>query len=173
MLYELLRNTPNILSGIRCLMAVCLLINPDLLSVRYVVIGAMTDLFDGYLARRCSFSTRLGTWLDPLGDKLFAIAVVVALLIRSQISSLQIAALFSRDIALILFSLELLAIGKYGKWKVQSFLFGKWATTLQFLIFVLIISGKQDTTILFWLMGALGPLCLIELNVLLGRKAKQ
>ena len=43
------------------------------------VVGAFTDGVDGYLARRFASVTRTGQWLDPLADKLFVSAPVVAL----------------------------------------------------------------------------------------------
>jgi CDP-diacylglycerol--glycerol-3-phosphate 3-phosphatidyltransferase len=42
-------------------------------------VGALTDGFDGYLARRFASVTRTGQWLDPLADKLFVSAPVVTL----------------------------------------------------------------------------------------------
>ena len=39
----------------------------------------MTDGLDGYLARRWDTSTRTGQWLDPLADKAFVAAPVIAL----------------------------------------------------------------------------------------------
>lgn len=43
------------------------------------VAGALTDGLDGYLARRWDTSTRTGQWLDPLADKAFVAAPVIAL----------------------------------------------------------------------------------------------
>jgi CDP-diacylglycerol--glycerol-3-phosphate 3-phosphatidyltransferase len=43
------------------------------------LVGAATDRLDGYLARRLASATRTGAWLDPLADKLFVLAPVVAL----------------------------------------------------------------------------------------------
>jgi CDP-diacylglycerol--glycerol-3-phosphate 3-phosphatidyltransferase len=43
------------------------------------VVGALSDLVDGYLARRHSMTTATGAWLDPLSDKLFVIVPAVAL----------------------------------------------------------------------------------------------
>jgi CDP-diacylglycerol--glycerol-3-phosphate 3-phosphatidyltransferase len=41
--------------------------------------GALSDGLDGYLARRHGTSTRTGQWLDPLADKVFVAAPMVAL----------------------------------------------------------------------------------------------
>ena len=43
------------------------------------VAGGLTDLLDGYLARRFGTTTLTGAWLDPLTDKLLIAATVLAL----------------------------------------------------------------------------------------------
>ena len=49
------------------------------LAVVVFVVGALSDLVDGYLARRHSMTTSVGAWLDPLSDKLFVIVPAVVL----------------------------------------------------------------------------------------------
>lgn len=165
-----LAHIPNILSAVRCLMGLLLFLYPPLLSLPYVFIGGLTDFADGWIARRYRISSRLGTWLDPLGDKLFAAAVVYTLWNLSLLQPWQIAALFSRDIALVLFGLEIGLFGQYRRWSVQSFMFGKWATALQFLLFMILITAGSLPDYVYLIMGALGPLCFIELNLLLLRR---
>lgn len=45
------------------------------------IIAAMTDWFDGYLARKLDQSTPLGAFLDPVADKLM-VAIALGLLIE-------------------------------------------------------------------------------------------
>lgn len=49
------------------------------------VVGALTDWFDGYVARRLQQTTGFGTFLDPVADKL--IVAVTLLLITEQAGS--------------------------------------------------------------------------------------
>ena len=48
----------------------------------FAVLGAaaVTDVLDGHLARRSGATSGVGSWLDPICDKLFVGAVLVALL---------------------------------------------------------------------------------------------
>ncbi len=42
-------------------------------------VAGLTDLFDGLLARKMGSRTSLGTWLDPMADKLLIVATVSVL----------------------------------------------------------------------------------------------
>ena len=48
-------------------------------------IGALSDFFDGALARSRGRKTRLGVFLDPFADKLLVFAVLYMLIIREDI----------------------------------------------------------------------------------------
>jgi phosphatidylglycerophosphate synthase len=54
-------------------------------AMAVLLAAAITDVLDGWLARRCGprrpGESHRGDWLDPLCDKLFAAAVVVGLLL--------------------------------------------------------------------------------------------
>jgi CDP-diacylglycerol--glycerol-3-phosphate 3-phosphatidyltransferase len=42
-----------------------------LVAFSAMILSAVTDLFDGYLARRFRVTSRLGSYMDPLTDKIF------------------------------------------------------------------------------------------------------
>ncbi len=51
----------------------------SLLAAGIFFIASLTDYFDGYLARRQGRTTILGTFLDPLADKLVVMAALIML----------------------------------------------------------------------------------------------
>jgi CDP-diacylglycerol--glycerol-3-phosphate 3-phosphatidyltransferase len=64
-------------------------------------LAAISDYFDGYLARRLKQETRLGLILDPLSDKILA-AVLVVLLIRYRAFPLWLAGIIvGRDLMIL------------------------------------------------------------------------
>ncbi|NMW21859.1 MAG: CDP-diacylglycerol--glycerol-3-phosphate 3-phosphatidyltransferase [Chlorobiaceae bacterium] len=72
---------PNQLTALRILLVpvfVVLLLQVDpylkLLGVFVFVVASLTDLYDGYHARKYGVTTRLGAFLDPLADKLLITA---------------------------------------------------------------------------------------------------
>lgn len=48
-------------------------------ALALIVLAAVTDALDGYLARRFHWGSRVGSILDPLADKLMLVSVYVAL----------------------------------------------------------------------------------------------
>src|ERR671935_1229584 len=73
---------------------------PGLALVVFVA-AALTDLLDGYVARRQGLASRLGAFLDPLADKLLLIASFVTLTWLKALPFWITAVVFSRDVMLI------------------------------------------------------------------------
>ena len=51
----------------------------NLLALMVFLVAALTDMLDGYLARRMGIDSALGKLLDPLADKLLVTTVMIAL----------------------------------------------------------------------------------------------
>src|SRR5215475_12289392 len=49
-----------------------------------MLFSALTDLFDGYLARRFKVTSRLGSYADPLTDKIFYLTTFPTLVYLAQ-----------------------------------------------------------------------------------------
>jgi CDP-diacylglycerol---glycerol-3-phosphate 3-phosphatidyltransferase len=62
-------------------------------------LAALTDLLDGYLARRMNVVSVLGKFLDPLADKLLVTALLVWMVSMSRISEWAVVLLLSRELA--------------------------------------------------------------------------
>lgn len=77
---------PNFITYIRFLMIpplVIFFINENYIgAVICLAISALSDVFDGFVARKIGQISQLGRMLDPIADKLTLIAVAVCLLIR-------------------------------------------------------------------------------------------
>ncbi len=66
-----------------------------------VVAAGLTDILDGYLARKYGQVTTVGSMLDPLADKTMMITVILSLLITGHIPWSAGAAIFVRDAGMI------------------------------------------------------------------------
>jgi cardiolipin synthase len=93
--------------------------------------GAWTDFFDGYIARRWGQESELGRLLDPLADRIFIVALALALVAVGALPWWLAAAIVARDVLLLsLWPLfERRGVGRIrvnftGKTATASLLFG-------------------------------------------------
>src|SRR5207248_4692015 len=63
------------------------------------VAGGLTDLLDGYLARRYGSATLTGAWLDPLSDKLLVAATIITLTAIGRFPLWAAAVIIVREVA--------------------------------------------------------------------------
>lgn len=110
--------------------------------------GAITDLWDGKLARRLGQVTPFGDFMDPLADKVLVLSGYWAILLREEIGVAEVLAyiwvvlITLREIAITL--LRIWTIGD-GTSMVTS-TWGKWKTAIQLttLLFALVAFNVRD-----------------------------
>ena len=73
--------------------------------------AAVTDLLDGYVARRRGSQSRLGAFLDPLADKLLLMASFVTLTWLKALPFWIAAVVISRDLILAIGALAIYIVG--------------------------------------------------------------
>src|SRR5262245_11261376 len=96
---ERLRALPNIISSSRVLLAAAFAVVTDV-DKRLGIVGlaAVTDVLDGWLARRAHWTTRLGALIDPMADRIFALVAVITFLDSGALSLWGSVVMLSRDI---------------------------------------------------------------------------
>ncbi len=72
----------------------------DALALAIFLAAAATDLLDGYLARKWSQVTTVGTLLDPIADKLLISAAMIALVQVRQIPAWMVILIVGREFAI-------------------------------------------------------------------------
>ncbi|HUF25613.1 MAG TPA: CDP-alcohol phosphatidyltransferase family protein [Gemmatimonadaceae bacterium] len=95
-----LLSLPNLLSLSRLLLAGAFVATPNAgARAALVVAAALTDFFDGWLARRRDSATSWGALLDPIADRVFALVALATLLYEGAFTTGQFFILLARDIA--------------------------------------------------------------------------
>ena len=144
---------PNLLSILRiCLVPVFIytyLTDPNDIKINAIIIYAIasfSDFLDGYIARKYQASSNLGKVLDPLGDKLMTVSVLVCITIDGIIPLWVVVVVFVKE--------PLMAIGGFVIHRAvktpmpQSNIIGKVSTFVFFLVcMVLMIFRDISETI--------------------------
>lgn len=79
-----------------------------LVCVILLVVAALTDFLDGFLARRLNQITELGLILDPLADKILTITLIVELIFFRDFPIWLAIVILSRDIVIMILAWKLI-----------------------------------------------------------------
>jgi CDP-diacylglycerol--glycerol-3-phosphate 3-phosphatidyltransferase/cardiolipin synthase len=99
--------------------------------VALVAAAAVTDLLDGWLARRRGVATRLGAILDPIADRTFVLAALAVLVAEGALGVWQCAVLLTRDVATTVGFVVARVARRLRAVELQARLAGKVTTALQ------------------------------------------
>lgn len=97
------------------------------------ILGAISDLIDGKLARRSGQETPFGSFMDPFADKLLVLSAFWAILIREDFSSYLIPVVILTAIITLRETLfTVLRIWSIeGRSSLSTNIWGKWKTGIQ------------------------------------------
>lgn len=94
-------NAPTLLSLARLPLGVAFMASSKrpVVAMSLVAASGLTDVLDGWTARRFNMVSATGAVLDPLTDKWFVACVIAALVARGQLPPLGVLALMTRELA--------------------------------------------------------------------------
>jgi CDP-diacylglycerol--glycerol-3-phosphate 3-phosphatidyltransferase len=99
-------NLPNSLTIFRIFLIPLLVVvlltrfpNKEFIGVAIFLAAALTDWLDGYIARRRRQITAIGTWLDPVADKLLVSSALIAMVEMGLAPAWMVVILVGREVA--------------------------------------------------------------------------
>ena len=101
-----------------------------------IIIGGLTDYFDGYLARKYNHKSVLGAKLDPLADKIFLLGPMIWLVYENLVPLWAIWLLISREFLITSWRSDKTSGGPASNQ-------GKYKTSLQFISIILLLWPKN------------------------------
>jgi cardiolipin synthase len=101
----------------------------NFLACTLFAVAAITDGFDGYLARKWGLTSRLGAFLDPVADKLMVCAALIVLLELGRVNALVALVIIGREITVSALREWMAQIGASQNVAVNSV--GKFKTVFQ------------------------------------------
>lgn len=157
------KQIPNILTVLRFILIPFIIFyivkENYLLAFIFLTISGLTDIFDGWIARKFNFITNFGKLIDPLADKCTQIAVLLALTIMQIIPVWIVIIVVLKEVVMIAGASFL-----YGKeLVVSSRWYGKLATVLLYIAIVCSLLVREfalphDFSIYIYLLALAGTL---------------
>ena len=147
------------------------------LAIGVMALAAVTDVLDGTIARRRGMSTAgMGSWLDPICDKLFVGAVLAALYFKRGVPLWLLAVIVARELMQLPMVLVYRAFPTLRHWLRYDFRashLGKTATIVQFLAIGSLVMGWPAAIPFAWGAFGLGLVALadyVRRAVLIGKQ---
>lgn len=100
-----------------------------ILSLCLYIYGSVSDALDGYLARKWNAYTKLGSYLDAICDKFYALSIIIISVIYGNYTIILVAAL-----ELIISIINYLAVKKNGDSHTERV--GKFKTAFEFVLLI-------------------------------------
>jgi cardiolipin synthase len=134
----------------------------NLASTLVFIVAAVTDWFDGYLARRWNQTSAFGAFLDPVADKLMVAGALLVLVQLDRVNAIIAFIIVGREITISALREWMAEIGARKSVAVSSL--GKIKTAVQMVAIPLLLFhdpllGAIDThvwgEVLLWIAGVL------------------
>lgn len=100
------------------------------------VVASLTDLLDGYLARKHNWVTNFGKFMDPLADKLLVCSALICFVQTGALAAWFVILIISREFIISGFRL----VASDNGVVIAASYWGKFKTTFQMVMIVLLIA---------------------------------
>lgn len=154
---------PNLITLLRFPLALAFLQENTLIRGIALFLAMLSDGLDGYFARKHGTISRVGTFLDPLADKLFVFFILAVMISEGRLEIWQAATMLSRDISLLLFGCYLAIKGTFSEYQFRAIWCGKLMTSLQFVVLIGLVFKASFPPAIYALFVIIGLGALIEL----------
>ncbi|MBF1299011.1 MAG: CDP-diacylglycerol--glycerol-3-phosphate 3-phosphatidyltransferase, partial [Neisseria sp.] len=114
-------------------------------------LAAITDWFDGFLARRWKQTSDFGAFLDPVADKLMVAVALLLLVSLGRTYAIFAMIIIGREITISALREWMAQMGKRGSVAVATI--GKFKTTAQMIAIFLLLIGTDKYNDPFYLIG--------------------
>lgn len=130
---------PSILSASRLLTALLFPFCPEGFWFWLIVVAAVSDVLDGWLARKWGVVSWQGGLIDAVADKLFTLTVLIVYVAAGKFSPLWIPAVIARDLLVLATTIYVIILRHWDSFaRMPARFSGKLATGGQFVLFMVV-----------------------------------
>lgn len=166
-------NIPNLLTLSRFPLAAAFLLLEST-PARLAVIGAasLSDVLDGWFARRFGRQSKWGALLDPIADKTFVLVALSTFLVRGEISTRDYLIVLSRDVAAATVFLVAYFMPSVDPMEFRARWAGKAVTVLQIAILLSLVAIPRLVSWLVPVIGVASAVSILDYALALNRNRR-
>jgi len=158
-----LRSIPNLISLSRVFLAVAFVADHDANQRMIIVLAAaITDMLDGWLARKAGLTSRFGALIDPFADRVFALVAVATFVYEGSLTTVQYFIMIFRDLMTAIGFLVAKSVSWLKPVEFRARWSGKAVTALQMVTFAAVLKFPDYVSPLIWAVGALSLFSVID-----------
>ncbi len=150
---ENILNLPNFLTLCRIvltpLIVYAILLHQTWLALGMMFVAGVSDMLDGWVAKRFGQQTIVGAYMDPIADKLLLIGSIVALYLIGQVPLFLFLAVVFRDVIIVGGAIMYELVTR--RLKMEPTLLSKATTVLQ-IVYVLVVILNMVYLLPAWLV---------------------
>jgi CDP-diacylglycerol--glycerol-3-phosphate 3-phosphatidyltransferase len=132
------------------------------IALAIFVVASLTDLLDGYLARKNNLVTNFGKFMDPLADKLLVCSAMICLTGMGRLPIVVTLIVIAREFIISGFRL----VASDNGVVIAASYWGKFKTTFQMAMVILLIADLAQITIftqiVMWIAVILTVISLVD-----------
>ncbi len=141
------RIAPSLLSSLRLLAALTFPFCPEGKWLWLILVAGISDVLDGWLARKWAVVSWQGGLIDAVSDKLFVLTVLIVYINVEKFGLFWLPLIISRDLLVLFTVIYIVTSQRWSSFKeMPARAFGKLATAGQFALFVAVAALPNFTT---------------------------
>ena len=162
---------PNLVSISRVGLAIgFVLVDAVAIRLALLVIASLTDVLDGWIARRTHAASRFGALVDPVADRFFVLGVVVAYVAGGQLALWQALLIMFRDVMSVIGWFVARNVSWLRPITFKARVAGKAVTVAQIATFLAVLLRPEWVASLVLTVGALGLIATVDYTLMLWRE---
>jgi cardiolipin synthase len=158
-----LRSIPNIMSLSRVALAAAFVVDHEPNArILIVLAAAVTDMLDGWIARKAGLTSRFGALIDPFADRVFALVAVATFVYEGSLTTLEYFIMIFRDLMTAVGFIVAKSVSWLRPVEFRARWSGKAVTALQMVTFIAVLKLPDYVSPLVWVVGALSLYSVID-----------
>ncbi|WP_239576315.1 CDP-alcohol phosphatidyltransferase family protein [Archangium primigenium] len=155
------------------LVALFVWLESPLARVLLVLIAALTDFLDGWIARHKHLESYWGALIDPLADRAFVMVALLTLTLEGQLAPWMFAVLVMRDVSTGVAFVVTRLLPRFRLVRFQARPLGKVVTTLQLAVLLCVLVLPDVVRILVVAVGLTSLASIVDYAAMVWRSSNR